>query len=221
MELAVPSTQSLNHCHRLAFTNNKVLIMDLLRAFLPCFSFTPDQPTISFPTKQAHPAIALSEKNLALLEETPPDGPYPYPLKHMSPHALTTQQAASSIVSALQDAEKAGPSLDDTIQSLVHQAGGWSEYLAAKIVSALEAVLKAGGELKGPLKEAYDKACEEAKEIEGLAAEHPIATAVLCTVIALGVLVILAPYVIEALGFIFGFGELGPIEGESGPFDRN
>ena len=62
------------------------------------------------------------------------------------------------------------------------------------------------------MQEAYDKACEAAKTIEGFAADHPIATAVFCTVIALGVLVVLAPYALELLGF----GELGPIEGELG-----
>lgn len=139
-----------------------------------------------------------------------------YPFKHSTHEALTIEKAASSIISALQDAEKAGPSLNSTIKSIVHQAGGWSEYLAAKIVSALEAVLKAEGEMNGALKEAYDKACEEAKKIEGFAAEHPVATAVFCTVIALGILVIVAPYAIEALGF----GALGPVEGEFGPLPR-
>lgn len=66
------------------------------------------------------------------------------------------------------------------------------------------------------LKEAYDKACEEAKKIEGFAAEHPVATAVFCTVIALGILVIVAPYAIEVLGF----EALGPVEGEFGPLTR-
>ena len=172
--------------------------MDFFKALLPCFPFTPDEPTISFSTKTPHPNTFLSEKTAA------------YPLKHASQPTVTIQQAADSIICALQDTEKAGPSLDVTIQSIVHQAGGWSEYLAAKIVSALEAVLKAGGEMKGPLKEAYDKACEEAKKIEGLAEDHPVATAVLLTVVALGVLVLLAPYVLDALGF----AESGVIEGE-------
>lgn len=57
---------------------------------------------------------------------------------------------------------------------------------------------------------AYEKACEEAKAIEGFAAEHPVATAVFCTVVALGVLVEVAPYVLGVLGF----AELGPVEGE-------
>ena len=109
------------------------------------------------------------------------------------------------------DADKNGPSLDATIQSLVHQAGGWSEYLATKILSALEAVLKAGKQMNPAMQEAYDKACEAAKMIEGFVADHPIATAVFCTVIALGVLVVLSPYVLE----LIGFSELGPVEGKS------
>ena len=124
---------------------------------------------------------------------------------------LRCEEAASSIVSVMLSADKKGPSLDATIESLVHQAGGWSEYLATKILAALETVLKAGKQMSTAMHEAYDKACEAAKAIEGFAADHPIATAVFCTVIALGILVLLAPYTVE----ILGFSELGPVEGES------
>ena len=88
---------------------------------------------------------------------------------------------------------------------------GWSEYLATKILSALEAVLKAGETMNTEMQDAYDKACEAAKGFEGFAAEHPVATAVFCTVIAIGILMVLAPYAVELLGF----GELGLVEGES------
>lgn len=60
------------------------------------------------------------------------------------------------------------------------------------------------------LRGAYDRACEAARGIPGFAAEHPLATGVGCTVVALGVLVVLAPYVLGVLGF----GELGPVEGK-------
>lgn len=92
----------------------------------------------------------------------------------------------------------------------MHQAGGWSEYLAAKILAALETVLRAGKDLGPALSAAYERACEAAKGIPGFAADHPLATAVFCTVVALGVLVVLAPYVLE----ILGFAELGPVEGK-------
>ena len=95
----------------------------------------------------------------------------------------------------------------------MHQtAGGWSQYLAAKILSALEAVLTAKPvrEMNGAMKDAFKKACDAAKVIEGFAAEHPLATAACVTIIAIGILVVLTPYVVEWLGF----AELGPVEGE-------
>ena len=53
------------------------------------------------------------------------------------------------------------------------------------------------------MKDAFDKAIDAAVEF---VKDNPI----FCTLVALGILVILAPWAIEALGF----GELGPIEGE-------
>ena len=65
--------------------------------------------------------------------------------------------------------------------------------------------------MNAAMNDAYKKAFDAAMSIEELAREHPVLTGVFCTVVALGILVILAPYVLEALGF----AELGPIEGES------
>ena len=127
---------------------------------------------------------------------------------------ISNDEAASSIVSALMNAEKAGPSLETTIKSIVEQAGGWSHYLAKKLLAAFEAILKALEPLNGAMQEAKDKAIEAFDATEGFAAEHPIATEVFCTVLALGILAELLPWAIEALGFWYGFGELGPIEGE-------
>ena len=171
----------------------------LIKAIFPCFAFGTEERGIQLPTEKAGYSY-VSDK--ALLE------PYQYEIDHPR---LSSDEAALSIVSAMLDASKRGPSLDATIQSLVHQAGGWSEYLAAKILNALEQVLKAGKAMNPAMQEAYDKACEAAKEIEGFAADHPVATAVFCTVIALGVLAVLTPYVLELLGF----AELGPVEGKS------
>jgi hypothetical protein len=66
-------------------------------------------------------------------------------------------------------------------------------------------VLREAQALSPALKEAYDKACEVAKSIEGFVQEHPV----FCTVIALGVLVLIAPWAVEAIGF----GVKGPIPG--------
>ena len=126
---------------------------------------------------------------------------------------ISCYNAAASIASAIWDADQHDGNLRVTIDSFAHQAGGWSEYLADKVRLALEELLKAGKQMNAAMQEAYDKACEAAKVIEGFAADHPTATAVFCTVIAIGILVIIAPYVVELLGF----SELGPVEGESPP----
>ncbi|KAK7927859.1 hypothetical protein PG985_004857 [Apiospora marii] len=59
------------------------------------------------------------------------------------------------------------------------------------------------------MKVAYGRASEAADALFQFTKDHPIATAGMLTIIAVGILVILAPAFVEALGF----AELGPIEG--------
>ena len=174
-------------------------LSSILKAVFPCLLVGTAGRAIQLPTDTARYQL-MSEK--ISVQPRPYGGRKP---------KLSNDEAAESIVAAMMDADKAGPSLDATIQSIVHQAGGWSEYLAAKALAALEAVLKAGRPLSAAMQDAYDKAYAAFKATEGFAADHPIATEVLITVIALGILVELAPYV---LGWL-GFAELGPIEGKS------
>ena len=75
----------------------------------------------------------------------------------------------------------------------------------------MEAVVKAGNFTNPFLKTAYQKACEAAEEFKEFSAEHPFVVAVFVTVIAFGVLVFVAPYALELLGF----GADGPIAGRS------
>lgn len=175
----------------------------LLKAIFPCLPIGIVEGGIQLPAGTAR-YQDLSEK--AALQFSPRGG---------QKSRLCNDEAATSIVSAMLDADKSGPSLDATIQSLVHKAGGWSDTLAKKIITALKAVIVAGKPMKAAMQEAVDKASEVVKTVEGFAADHPMATEVFCTVIALGVLVVLVPYVVEWLGFCAGFGELGPIEGKS------
>ena len=87
--------------------------------------------------------------------------------------------------------------------SNVVEVTNWTESLAKAVLARLDEAVKAGTIVKnGPLKEAFDKAVAAAVEF---AKEHPVWT----TIIALGILVELLPWVIEALGF----AELGPVEG--------
>ncbi|GAB0138790.1 hypothetical protein EsDP_00007013 [Epichloe bromicola] len=96
-------------------------------------------------------------------------------------------------------------------------AAGWSEALATKVLAALVRALEEGREKMGAaMRDAYDEATRiadlEFRQLARWARENPkeAACAVLLTIVAFGVLVALAPYVLELLGF----GELGPAAGE-------
>lgn len=58
--------------------------------------------------------------------------------------------------------------------------------------------------------EAYQKASEAVNATVEFAGKHPLWTAAVVAIVAFGILVLLAPYLLEALGF----AELGPVEGE-------
>ena len=175
--------------------------MDALRILLPCLKtrvkgITPEKPT-SFPIDNKSNYVTLSEKadNLSL-----------------KPPVSTADEAAASVVSALLNAEKPGRDLAVSLDTIVHQAGGWSEYIAAAILTGVENALKAGSKMNQPMKDAYTKALDAALTMEEFAHEHPILTGVFCTVVALGVLAILTPWILE----ILGFEALGPVVLESG-----
>jgi ElaB/YqjD/DUF883 family membrane-anchored ribosome-binding protein len=123
-------------------------------------------------------------------------------LKHHDPR--TAKSIAHDVVQAIASAKKGGKELQKKLNDIVGEYG-WKENMAEWVLVKLELVLREAQKLSPALKEAYDKTCEVAKSIEGFVQEHPV----FCTVIALGVLVLIAPWAIEVLGF----GELGPIEG--------
>ncbi|KAJ4297748.1 hypothetical protein N0V90_005643 [Kalmusia sp. IMI 367209] len=116
---------------------------------------------------------------------------------------LPADKVADKVVLAIANAEKGGPELQRRLDNIIDEYG-WTEKVAEWVLTKLEQTLREAEKLKGPLKEAYEKACEAAVAVEGFVKEHPV----FVTVVALGVLVIIAPWVLEVLGF----GELGPIE---------
>ena len=167
--------------------------MDILSACLGCCIGNPRQKG------SHHPYHPLSPDSMTYPNEKQPSAPH-----------LTIESATSAILSALLNAEKPGPSLNLTIQDLAAQAGGWSEWLAVSVLNALQKVLKDGSNLlRGAMKEAYEKAKIAAEEIKGFAHDHPLYTAAICVVIALGVLIILSPVIIHALGFTAAGVEAG------------
>lgn len=82
----------------------------------------------------------------------------------------------------------------------------WTETLALAILNAITAAIEAGV-LLGAAKEVVKTA---KKDVEGWIREHPVMAGVVAMIIALGVLVVVAPWVVEGLGF----GGLGVRLGE-------
>ncbi len=120
-------------------------------------------------------------------------------------HARTLDEIASNVVDTILCTEKAGAELKVELDSIVGPYG-WKEYLAEQVLQKLGAALQGAHDKLGPaIRDAYHRAWDVASSIEGFVIQHPV----MCTIIALGVLVVIAPWVIEALGF----AKLGPVEG--------
>ncbi|KAJ4356181.1 uncharacterized protein N0V89_004211 [Didymosphaeria variabile] len=115
----------------------------------------------------------------------------------------TAEEVAEQVVQALIHADKGGAHLKRALDDIVG-GYGWTEKVAEWALAKLEQALGEAEKLQGPLKEAYIKACDAAVAVEGFVKEHPV----FVTVIAVGVLVTIAPWVLEVLGF----AELGPVE---------
>ena len=119
-------------------------------------------------------------------------------------HPQNTQSLAQEILSTIYTAEINDANLVHRIQDIVRETG-WYESLAASVLTGIENALKAEAPMGQALRDAYDKASQVVAEVWKFAKDHPVFVAV----VALGILVVLAPWAIEVLGF----GELGPIEG--------
>jgi len=115
------------------------------------------------------------------------------------------EELAVRILNTLFTSEKSGEMLSFQLQALVSTTS-WTESLARRILDGIVAAIDSGKVLVGAMQETYDKVRGVA---EDFVKEHPILTAVIVTVIAIGILAVLVPWAVEALGF----GELGPVEG--------
>ncbi|RMZ71316.1 lincomycin-condensing lmbA [Pyrenophora seminiperda CCB06] len=112
---------------------------------------------------------------------------------------------AEDVVTIILRTSITGPALRMKLDSIVSRYG-WSDNVAKLVLSKLSQALTDPHEkLASPARDAYNKACEAATRTRGFLLQPPF----LCTVNALGVLAILAPWVLEVLGF----GELGLIAG--------
>lgn len=156
--------------------------MDCLSSLLFCIPGQGD-------TVQQHNA-APSEKTIIANQ------PVPY-----------SDDAAGQFVETLRTAEKPDKELENRLKQIV-SASGWTENLAQSILHGLEKLLKDGAATSSAMAEAIEKATNTAEEF---AKADPYYTALIAagTLIALGVLIMLAPWVLEALGFTANGPRLG------------
>lgn len=113
------------------------------------------------------------------------------------------QDIANDILTLLFNASKNDPNLDFKIQAEV-STSGWQQGLAERVFNGLQNALTKGASMGEAMKISFERSISEAYEFSS---DHPVYFAI----IALGILVLLAPWALEALGF----AELGPVEGES------
>ena len=116
----------------------------------------------------------------------------------------TTESLAEDILSSLFTAQINDENLERRIQDIV-RVTGWYETLAVAVLEGMENALKAEVPMGQAMRDAYEKVVRVVEEVWQFTKDHPVFVAV----VALGILVVLAPWAISALGF----GELGPIEG--------
>lgn len=120
-----------------------------------------------------------------------------------------TAQSANSFVDTLFVAEKNGIELRLALDGII-RTNGWKQNFARAVFEALQKAIETARPMGDALREIYKKVVRVVDDIEGFIKDHPI----LCALIALGILVLLSPWVIEALGFAEG----GILEGENCPF---
>ena len=120
------------------------------------------------------------------------------------PQTTESESLAADILSTLYTADTNDKHLTQHLQDIVHETG-WYEGLAAAVLTGLENAIKAEAPMGQAMKDAFENAKYVVGEVIEFVKEHPV----FFTIVALGILVILAPWAIEAMGF----GELGPIEG--------
>ncbi|KAL3420451.1 hypothetical protein PVAG01_08950 [Phlyctema vagabunda] len=110
------------------------------------------------------------------------------------------ERAANNIADALFTTSKDGKDLEKELDEIVG-IYGWTEKIALHLWNSLAKALSQGASMGPTMTKAFDDAVAAAADF---ARDHPA----YCAILALGVLVALAPWIIEALGF----AEVGIVE---------
>lgn len=118
---------------------------------------------------------------------------------------------ANTFINTVFLAEKTGSELKQSLANIIDTNSWrqvtWREKFARAVFEAMQKGIETARPMSAAFRETYEKVEGVVNGVEGFVKEHPI----LCALIALGILVLLAPWVIEALGFAEG----GILEGEN------
>lgn len=118
-------------------------------------------------------------------------------------------QTAESFITTLYTAEKPSWELQQALNNDFNKpirTTNLRQSFARAIFEALRKAIETARPMGLALGETYERVVDVIDTIEGFARNHPI----ICSVIALGILDVVAPWVLEALGFAEG----GILEGE-------
>lgn len=141
----------------------------------------------------------ISDSNHVLINEAAPTS---------EKDTYRTQDIANAVLDAIFTAEKPGKYVQAQVNDIVSTTG-WTQNLAKAILQGLKIMLDKGMIMGQAMLEAVEKS---RKAAVGFAKEHPE----YLTLIALGVLFLLIPWVLQVLGFTAG----GIVEGRCN-FDIN
>lgn len=163
------------------------------------FSKTAQHPKVPFLPPWYPFSLLPYRPDFQLLRHAPGDPPQRYPVAPRHPiHDATADKYAEVFFRA----EKAGKELQQHLDDIVLPAN-ITQSLGAAIVRKVAAGIEKGTPTAMAFAESLQRATKEAKIF---ACEHPV----LVTILAIGVLCLLAPVVLEWLGF----SEIGPVAGE-------
>lgn len=132
--------------------------------------------------------------------------------RHLTPAENVT---INDIIAILRDITAHDSNKHETakqIDNAVTAQGGWAEWIAEGVLAGIEKILQEAPEKMGSaMRAAFEQSLAAAQAVFDFTQDHPVAAAGLLTIVAIGILVLVAPVVVEALGF----AELGPLEGMS------
>ncbi|KAI9685654.1 MAG: hypothetical protein M1822_004214 [Bathelium mastoideum] len=109
-------------------------------------------------------------------------------------------EIAHDIVAKLFAAQKHDVILKADLQTTI-RARGWYESLAAAVLATLVRAIELKAEMGPAMKDAYGKASTAISQNKEWAGKHPKMTEVIITLIALGILALMMPWLMVYLGF--------------------